>query len=150
MSYSVRFKDYSGENSTFSVQTDPASEPTPVQMTALYTNLGNMTVGTQGDGVLTVKTTNDTGNTNLPANTNAQRELKYLVSYTSDVTGEQYSVSIPTADTALIPQGSDSLDLTNATVAAFVSAFEDVTKKKEGNNFNDVTVVGIKLVGRNN
>lgn len=147
--YRVPILDYSRETSVFSVPTDDGTPPSAADMTALYTNLANMTIGTRGDGTLHETTVNDAGSTATPASPYAQREAKYVVSFTSDVTGNRYSREIPAPDLTLMAAGQQFLDLANATVAAFVAAFEAIARVQEGAAFNAVTVTSIKHVGRN-
>lgn len=83
-----------------------------------------------------------------PADPNAQRERKWVVWYTDNVTGDEYRTEIPTAD---ITGGhkiafQDTADLLNADWVAYRAAFEAVVRSKDG---NAVTVRRAKHVGRN-
>lgn len=87
-------------------------------------------------------------NAAVPADPNAQRERKWVVWYTDDVTGDEYRTEIPTAD---ITGGhkiafEDTADLTNADWVAYAAAFEAVVRSHDG---NAVTVRRAKHVGRN-
>lgn len=147
--FSTKILDYSRETSSFTVPIDPAAVPAASALTALYNAQANMTIGTQDDGILNVKNVNNSGSVATPANEYAQREMKYIVSFASNNTGEQYSRELPCPDLTLMAAGTDLLDLTNATVAAFVTAFEAVASIEEGLTPSAVTVTSIKLVGRN-
>ena len=147
--FSTKILDYSRETSSFTVPINPAAVPSAGDLTALYDAQANMTIGTQDDGILSVKNVNDSGSVATPANEYAQREMKYIVSFASNNTGEQYSRELPCPDLTLMAPGTDLLDLANATVAAFVTAFEAVASIEEGLTPSDVTVTSIKLVGRN-
>ena len=147
--FSTKILDYSRETSSFTVPIDPAAVPAASALTALYNAQANMTIGTQDDGILNVKNVNNSGSVATPANEYAQREMKYIVSFASNNTGEQYTRELPCPDLTLMAAGTDLLDLTNATVAAFVTAFEAVASIEEGLTPSAVTVTSIKLVGRN-
>jgi len=147
--FSTKILDYSRETSSFRVPINPSAVPSAGDLTALYDAQANMTIGTQDDGVLSIQSVNDSGSVATPANQYAQREMKYIVSFASNNTGEQYSRELPCPDLTLMAAGTDLLDLTNATVAAFVTAFEAVASIDEGGTPSDVTVTSIRLVGRN-
>lgn len=80
----------------------------------------------------------------------AQRENKWLVSYVGDTSGKLYQLEIPTADLAdgHLVVGSDLADLTNADIAAFVTAFESFQRAPDALT-ETVTVTQIRFVGRN-
>lgn len=84
-----------------------------------------------------------------PTNVYAQREMKWLVSYTGDTSGKSYSIEIPAPDVTgnLVPN-TDMADLTSTDWAAFVAAFEDFARAPD-NGTETVTVQGARLVGRN-
>lgn len=86
------------------------------------------------------------GNT-PPTNVNAQRERKFLVSYEGTTTLSLYQLEIPTADLAgrMLP-GTDMVDMSNAQVATWITAFETLCRTPEGEAVN---VVSIRHVGRN-
>jgi len=81
-----------------------------------------------------------------PTDVNAQREIKWLVTYEDDVTHDVYRAEIPTADLALLDGPSDHInDLTTGAIATFVAAFEAVVLSKAG---NAVTILDIMFVGK--
>lgn len=84
----------------------------------------------------------------LPANAFAQRETKLLVTYADNVTARKYTFTVPGPDLSLIAQtGTDVVDHTsNIYAAALVTAFEAGAYSPLG---NAVTVVGMRIVGRN-
>lgn len=85
--------------------------------------------------------------TTAPPETYAQRELKWLVQYTDDVTGIKGTVEIPVANTAkLDPNNKGHILKTDAAWTAFVAAFEDYAVTASEHN---LTVVDAILVGRN-
>lgn len=96
----------------------------------------------------------------LVTNANAQRERKWLVIY-RDITpffdvgntisnpgyGELSSVEVPTADASKLLPNTDQADLTDADMAAYITAFEAVQNSPTGGN--EVQIEKILMVGRN-
>jgi hypothetical protein len=76
----------------------------------------------------------------------AQRELKFLVSFEDTVLGERHSIEIPAPALTFLVPGSDLVDLTDATVIAYIAALEAFYRV---NGANTVDVKTIRLVGRN-
>lgn len=147
MPYRAAIKDYSNEDSVFSAPIDPTAVPADADLTALHTALAGMTIGTVGDGILILDEVKDAGSSAIPASAFAQRELKWLVSFTSS-TNKSYRREIACPDASLLGAGSDQVDLADPAVAAFVTAFETVARVREGVSYNTVTVTSIQLVGR--
>jgi len=85
-------------------------------------------------------------NTGDVTNAFAQRELKWLITYSDDVTGKLQQCEIAAPDLSLLVAGSDLLDLAGTEGAAFVTAFEAFVKSDAG---NAVTVQSGRVVGRN-
>lgn len=85
----------------------------------------------------------------LPADAFAQRELKLLVQYVDDVTGERGTLTIPGPDLDILAQaGTDVVDHTsNAAAIALTTAIETYAASKDG---NAISVIGMRIVGRNN
>lgn len=79
------------------------------------------------------------------ANPLAQRENKWLVSYTDNVTGLGGSFSIPCADLSLLGADGENMD-SGAEYAALVSATQDFVRSNAG---NAVTVTSVKFRARN-
>jgi len=80
------------------------------------------------------------------ANQFAQREMKALVSYRGDTSNVLMRAEVPTPDLAKLIAGTDLFDLTDADMAAFVTAFEAIVQR---NGTEAVTVEEIRFVGRN-
>ena len=81
-----------------------------------------------------------------PTDVNAQRERKFLVTYEDTATLARYHLEIPTADlTGRMVAGTDLVDLTNAGIAAWVTAFEAMCKSPDGNPAN---VLEMRAIGR--
>lgn len=157
--------DYSREKASLSLAT---GEVTAASLPGLLTEVGTLrtaidgiTLGTVSDERLTVFDTN-LSNT-PPASPLAQIEVSWLVQY-EDATaffddpvnaipnegfGRLFTLTIPTADIGaagrLLPN-SDEADLTEAGMAAFVTAFETTARSPYG---GEVNVVSIRFVGRN-
>jgi hypothetical protein len=85
---------------------------------------------------------------NYPTNELANRELKVLIGYSDDVTGKKYTFTVPCIDSSAFVRvpGTDFLEITEAPLAAFVTAYELIGKSEMG---NAVTVNYAKVVGRN-
>lgn len=75
----------------------------------------------------------------------AQRENKWLVTYTDTTTHRLFKCEIPTADLSLLTGNSEALDLSAGVGGAFKTAFEAVVKSIDG---NAVQVISVKFVGR--
>jgi hypothetical protein len=84
-----------------------------------------------------------------PSNVYAQREVKWLVSYTGDTSGKTFQVEIAAPDlTGNIIANTDQADLTSTDWAAFVTAFEAYARSPD-NGTETVTVQSARIVGRN-
>ena len=82
-----------------------------------------------------------------PVDANAQGELKYLVVYESTVTHKKFQLELPVADSSILPEGSDYVNLLTDGVD-FVEAFEIGARTPDVSN-DPVKVLSIKVVGRN-
>jgi hypothetical protein len=90
-------------------------------------------------------------NPTLPTSGFAQRELKLLVRYQSDVSGKIYTIEVPTPDLANLTYlgESDFIDLADAGImATWVSAFEGYAKAPDVPT-EAVTVLSAEVIGRN-
>lgn len=85
--------------------------------------------------------------TDLPASPYAQREAKWLVRYSDDVTAKSYTVEIGGPDLTLLASDGKTLDVSGGAGAAFVTAFEANVVSPVG---NAVTYIEAVHVGRNN
>jgi len=159
---SLTMLDYDRETSTMQFNT---GNITALSLPGALTQFGALrdAVGDITNGTISAESLN-VFNTRLsntpPADENAQRERKWLVSY-EDVTaffdapvnaipneafGRRYTVEIPCADYEgrLLPN-TDQADLANADIVAFVDAFEDLCKSPAGGAVN---VLQLTAVGR--
>lgn len=142
--YRMPVTDHSNERST--VRWNIADAATDPQITALRDAIAGITLGTLGDVTFVDETAKDAGSNAPSGNAFAQREMKWLVSYTDNVTNQVYKVEIPTADLGELVANTDLLDTVAAAGAAFVAAFEAIFLSPDG---NAVTFVSARFVGRN-
>lgn len=88
----------------------------------------------------------------LPASQDARRELKMLVRYTGDTTGDKFTMEIATPDlSALTLETGDAnfINLADAGVmATFVTEFESVVRSPDDPT-ETVTMINAQVVGRN-
>jgi len=146
--YNLSFIDYGDERSSMGIWiptlTNANTDATLALLDTLKTATDAMTLGNAAGDQVTGRVQEFSG---APAGSvNAQRENKWLVSFTDDTTGSTGTTTIPTAMLTLLATNSDKIDMANATVIAWIAAFEAVARSKAG---NEVTVNGIKFVGRN-
>lgn len=142
--YRQPFIDYDEENSTFAVTVQNAV--TDPQITSLYNATAGLTLGNQQVSYLIERTDKDGASTGPPANGEAQREKKWVVTYIGADSNKTYTREIPCADWSLLTGNSNKLDLAGVEAAAFVTAFEAAAAGEESET---VTVSSIKAVGRN-
>lgn len=153
----MTFIDQTGEKSGFTVYNDAITAVSLPGFLAQLTDfraktvalvLGNNTRNTWvGDA-------DDNGDA-LPGNNYAQRENKLRVVYRDTTTLEEYELTIPTVDLALltfIPGGKDFVQFSgagvNAAVTDWVTSFEALASPPE-NPTHNVQVVKMQFVGRN-
>ncbi len=157
--------DYSREKKAFSLATGEVTATSLpgllIEVGALRTAIEGITLGVVSDESLNVFNTNL--NNTPPVNPLAQIESAWLVTY-EDVTaffdapinaipnegfGRLFTLTIPTSDIAAagrLAPNSDQAVLTEAGIAAFISAFETTARTPYGGLSN---VVSIRHVGRN-
>jgi hypothetical protein len=151
----ISYRDAGNEIGTFRVYGADITPANLATQEALFTALVNaadaITLGARTK--TTYISTTTTVNTQ-PIN-GAARELKLLVQYQDDVTGARWTTTLPTLDPTIPAyviniNAKDVVQVTTpAAIAAFVTAFEDFAVDPIDNT-NTVTVVGLKVVGRNN
>jgi len=157
--------DYSREKSSFSIETGAV---TAISLPDLLTEIGalrtaieGITLGVVSDEALRAFTTN-LSNT-PPSNALAQVESAWLVTFEDNLPffddpvnaipnegfGKLFTMTIPTAEIAAagrLAANSDEALLTEAGMAAFVTAFEETARSPYGGTVN---IVSIRHVGRN-
>lgn len=145
---SVNFVDYSDEQSRATVHV-PAY--TAVNFTAQQTLVDSLVSSFNAVSLLNelqdarqvdvVKTTKV-----VPSDKDAQREKKWLVRASDDVTGKPVQFTIPGADLSLLTANTDKMDISGGVGATLVTDIEAVVTSDVG---NAVTVADIVFVGRN-
>lgn len=154
MSHYLSFtvKDFSREKSNFRVFNGPI---TALTIAGFLDEIDDLRTATDAmiNGVIQKEmwVGDDTILSNAdPTDETAERERKYLVTYEGDTSHKLFQVAIPTADPPAGSRvvGTDQLDLTNATVAAWVNAFEAIARTPDS-DAETVTVLSIRIVGRN-
>lgn len=149
----LTYADYGGEKSAFQCAIDVV---TAANFDALVTAIANLQSGiglvTDGLEIKRVANAMTSGSGQGSASlATAQRELKWLISYSDDVTGNFYQMELPcpTLTTTLLSDTKENYaDLTAADWVTFIGYFEIVVKSPIAGNA--VTVETIRLRGRNN
>lgn len=156
---SLTYLDYSREKASFTLNT---VTPTAANLGTLTTQVNNLVAAIDGitDGVLNkrILTVKVPGSAVYPASPEAQREKKWLVSYTDVTTnlaagvtnpllGASFTSELPTALLASNLQvNSDYAELSGGAMGDFVTAFEAFARSPSG---GAVQVNSVKYVGRN-
>lgn len=148
-SYTTSIRDHSREISSFSIHVPQLSainidDYGGVFSTALMNAVDPLITGNVARHSLTANTVPVSAD--APANPWSQRELKWNVPYTDDVTGLPGSFEIPTADVALLIPNTDLLD----TSLPAWDTFRDLIELRAVSNAgNPITLGQPRLVGRN-
>lgn len=80
----------------------------------------------------------------------AQRERKWLCRYHDASTGERYTLTVPTADSAILATNSEEMDLDDAGAGlAFKTAFDAYVKVYVAGSLHSTLLDSATLVGRN-
>lgn len=146
------YRDRSGESTKFQVHFQPVDDAADNSALLDPATGGIAVVGSaaallskcrQAGDTLSIKTSN--GLTGLPAAADAQREWAVRCQYQDDVTGRFYRFDIPAPIDALVQDGTDLIDATEALWVAFKTAFEANCVSPDG---NAVTLVSGRIVGR--
>lgn len=143
--------DYSEETSTFRFNFGAI---TAINIAGFITQFGNLRTALGNIIKGTIKKEAWVGDSTVlsnvpPVDANAQVELKFLLSYEGDTTKKVFRTEIPTPDTSKVIAGTDQVDMTDADIAAYVTAFETIARSPDSDT-ETVTVLDMKLVGRNN
>lgn len=86
------------------------------------------------------------GSPDLPSNQYAQRELKWLVTYADVVTTQRYTLELPCSNLTLLLGNTDLMDISAGAGLSYVGALEGYQKSTNG---NAISVVEVRVVGRN-
>jgi hypothetical protein len=138
-----RFIDYSNEPSTVGVYVDDAI--TEANALLLNAGIAGLSIGTNQRAALVLNTNIFTGVNTPPINKFAQRELKFLCRYTDNVTGKEYSFTIPCADANLVVGNTDMVDLAAGNGLTLKTRFDSFGVSELG---NAVTLNSVELIGR--
>lgn len=131
---SRQYVDTSGERPTVSFRIPDLTGDITADLASFNALMGSLDALTLLNPVKTdivAQTTQHAGN--RPANNLAQKEIAAIIHYHDSVNGRGYVYTIPGIDTTFLLPLSDEFDLTNATVAAFVTNFEAVVVSISGN-----------------
>lgn len=144
-------QDYSEEKSSFRFNFGAI---TAVSLPGFLTQFGALRTALQNIILGTVQKEAWVGDSTVlsnvpPASSNAQVELKFLVTYEADTSKKTFRHEVPTPDTSKVIAGTDQVDMTDTDVQAYVTAFEDIARSPD-NDTETVTVLDMRLVGRNN
>lgn len=141
----IPFLDASNEGSTARMYVADAIGDAAI--TALFNAVVGVTLGNAQKSVLESAIDKDAGTTGAPANQFAQREIKWLVKATDNVTGKNVTFSLPCADLDQLVAGSELLDIGVGTPGeTLVNAINAIVLSDVG---NAITVNSIQHVGRN-
>lgn len=141
----IPFIDFSGERSTLSMYV--ADGILDAAITSLFNAVVGVTIGNAQKSILSTDVDKDSGTAGAPANGEAQREKKWLVRVTDDVTGEKGSFEIPCADlTGTLVAGTNLMDLSAGVGATLQTQIETNVESRDG---NAVSVQSVEFVGRN-
>ncbi|MCC7017837.1 MAG: hypothetical protein IT564_11610 [Rhodospirillales bacterium] len=148
--YGVTVKDYSNEDSStrvsFGAVTAVSIAGLLTQIGDLRTALGNIILGTIARDRWVGDST--TISNVAPATPTAQIELKFQFTYEGDTSKKVYRIEVPTADPSKTVAGTDQVNMADADIAAFVTAFEAIGRTPDDDT-ETVTVLEGRLVGRN-
>lgn len=88
----------------------------------------------------------------LPASQDARRELKMLVRYTGDTSGDKFDLEIATPDLSALTLETGDANFVNiadaGVMAAFVTEFESIVRSPDDPT-ETVTMISAQIVGRN-
>lgn len=155
-SATLQIRDYAdaAENAELSPLIVPSYQIDAANLATWLTGWGTLKTATDAIilGVMAAETVNIYNTTlsgALPASQFAQRELKLRVTYQGDTSLRKRRVEVPTPDLAsLTLVGKDNISFSTGVMATWVTAFEALARMSD-NDAETVTVIGIKVVGRN-
>ena len=146
--YVRTLKDFDGEVSNVQVHVTDLTELNIAAQITLQANFGAAINDLSLGSLQKIQYGNQVdSNQPAPVDVWAQRELKWRVDFTDDVSGEPGHYTIPCANAALLSAvAKGEADLTDADVIAFVAASDAYVLSKAG---NPTSVQRIVMVGRN-
>jgi len=148
----LTYADYGGELSSFQI---PVLDYTAGNFTAnealldsLVSAVDALTIGLE---VKQVRSHSNTGTgSGNSSNVNARRELKFLITFSDDVTGKQYQREMPTpllSSATILQDIGGNANVGNVLWTDFITAFEAAAVSEDN---NAVSFVSARYVGRNN
>lgn len=148
--------DHSGESSGTILYFDPVAVD-GTNWDSLFTDVGTSVHDLVKAGIVTMTKLNmtrtiasivvDESAGSLPSEADAQREWAIRFVYIDlDNSNKKYSFTVPAPTDAVVPSGTDVVNLANITVAAFVTLIETYCKSPDG---GDIEIVEARLIGRN-
>lgn len=148
----LTYADYGGEKSSFQIPildyTAANFDANETLVDALVSAIDALTIGLEVKQIRS-HSASGTGSGNS-SNVNARRELKFLVTFSDDITGKVYQREIPTplltANTILQDVGGNA-NVSDTLWTDFITAFEAAAESEDG---NAVSFVSARYVGRNN
>lgn len=147
-SFSMSFRDYSGEPSHVRVNIHTINAGNLAATQALLVTLENTivaaTLGQEQRHETVLEKTIVSGA--LPSSVDAQREKKWLVRYHDANNGKKYQSEIPCADLSTLAPNSDFMDTTNAVFTNLKAAWEAVVLSPD--DAGAVVLDSVQFVGR--
>lgn len=148
----LTYADYGGEKSSFTIPildyTAANFDANETLVDALVNAVDALTIGLEVKQVRS-HSSSGTGSGNS-SNVNAHRELKFLITFSDDVTGKVYQREMPcpllNANTILQDIGGNA-NVGDTLWTDFITAFEAAAESEDG---NAVSFVSARYVGRNN
>ena len=144
--------DYSESKSSFSINVGAI---TAISLPGFLTDFGALRLALSGIVVGEIRRERWVGDETIlsnipPSNSNAQRELSWLVEYSgaSNDTGI-YECSIACPDLSLLGTDGHEADYSSSEIAAFITAFETIARMPY-DDAESVVVDGMLLKGRRN
>jgi len=155
----IQYRDATGETSTMTIYNDAI---TTVSLPGFLTQFGALQAATD-DITLGIRSKQEwIGDSTVvsnavPTDPAAQREAKLLVQYMDATNEKPYTLTVPTIDFSVLvflPGGGDAVAFrdengASAEIQAWVTAFEAIASPPDDPTHN-VTVTGMRFVGRNN
>lgn len=146
MAYVRTMTDYDGESTTFRVNSETLTALNFDAEVALNVALGVAIVGVTRGTLQKITYGNEIPSPGVNSDPLAQRENKWLIRYTDDVTGKAWQVELGTADLTLLdPNNRGYMLISSGAGLSFKTAFDDYVKSPDG---NAVTMQSAQFVGR--
>ena len=116
--------------------------------TTLYDAIEAVQVGTMDDGLLVERTVKESGAQTTPADKNAQRTNKWLITMQGSGENKVFQFTIPCADLSIKQDGSPNMDVSGGAGAALVTALEANVFSPAGNAATFVSAIQVSTSGQ--